>query len=114
MIPSSGHANFPGWKVRKQTRDIVALAKQYAVFAVLEFACLQCSRKVPLLHVHGRYAFTLGATEFFSDDFVVCGRGLLLLHYMIGKVRTVDENWLSIKVFDVADAQIALVRSLME
>jgi len=67
----SGSANEPGWKVRKQTRDLVAL-----------------------LHIaRGKAQYFL----FMEDDVLLCPHGLTTVRYVLNRVSLDDANWFAIR-----------------
>ena len=67
----AGHANLPGWRVRKQTRDIVA---------TMEAAKRQ-----------SRYYM------FMEDDFTFCPSLLRLIPYLLNKAHLLHPRWFSVK-----------------
>jgi hypothetical protein len=70
-LRDAGSPNKPGFKVRKQTRDLVAL--------------LRAAR--------GRGHYYL----FLEDDMLLCPHGLLAIRYMISKAEIYHPDWISLR-----------------
>lgn len=67
----AGNANRPGWKVRKQTRDVAAVLR--------------------VVHAEARY-FVFG-----EDDMALCAHGLRAMSYIVERASTYYPDWLAVR-----------------
>ena len=68
-----GSPNFPGWRVRKQTRDVVSN---------LRWAAAQLKPRFYL---------------FVEDDMAFCGQAMLAFSYLLARVSATAPNWLAVR-----------------
>jgi hypothetical protein len=66
-----GSANFPGYRVRKQTRDLAQVVRLST-------------------HRGGHYLFL-------EDDMLLCGQGLLSLQYAVTKAQRYHPDWIALR-----------------
>lgn len=67
-----GNQNIPGYRVRKQTRNIVSVMRKS-------------------ISLHGKYYL------FLEDDMKLCPHGFTAIHYMLDKSSRYHPNWLAIR-----------------
>ena len=83
----SGNANVPGHRVRKQTRDIVAVMRSIT----------SSSSSSSNNNNNNNNNFSFKYYLFLEDDMLLCPSGFLAMQYMLKKASNYHPDWLALK-----------------
>lgn len=87
----AGSANKPGWTVRQQTMDVVALMEYIGGLSTSGIAPASGRGQAPKLPVPAHYMFM-------EDDFRLCPHGLIALEYLLRKAYRQHRDWNMIRI----------------